>query len=378
MKAALLIALFLFLTACGTQAQAAAKPSPTMAEVTSTPGEQPTLPPSPSPTEAAPPAATPSPTSVDLTAASTPTVEPTEGCIDKAAFSEDVTIPDGTLIQMGDSFTKTWRVQNAGTCTWTGYQLAYTGGEAMNGPMSIPMPEIKPGDYGNVSVDLQAPQRGGGAIGYWHFLNAAGQAFGVGSVADGPLWVQINVEYPLPAEGTPEAANTSTSVISNTSSSATSSTSSTVTPTAQTSQGGCVYSLNSDYEVQILSLINNARAQNGAGPLALDDKLNAAALAHSMDMACNGIISHTGTDGSTWYDRVKAQGFANYNSDRENIYVGDPAFGGDAQGAFTWWMNSAIHHKTLMNPDQKLIGISYVYSKNSAYGGNYTTEFARP
>ena len=247
----------------------------------------------------------------------------------------------------------------------------------MNGPMSTPMPEIKPDAYGNVSVDLQAPQRGGGATGYWHFTNAAGQTFGVGAEADGLLWVQVNVDYPPPAGGTPVASNTLTSVASNTSTSAVSNTSTSAVPTAQTSQSGCVYSLNSDYEAQILALINNVRAQNGLGALALDSQLNAAALEHSLDMACNATISHTGTDGSTWYDRVKKQGFANYNSDRENIYVGSPAFGGDAQGAFTWWMNSAIHRKTLMNPDQKLIGISYVYSDASAYGGNYTTEFAR-
>jgi uncharacterized protein YkwD len=41
-------------------------------------------------------------------------------------------------------------------------------------------------------------------------------------------------------------------------------------------------------------------------------------------------------------------------------------------------MNSEIHRKTLMNPDQKLVGISYIYSDSSAYGGNYTTVFARP
>jgi len=95
-------------------------------------------------------------------------------------------------------------------------------------------------------------------------------------------------------------------------------------------------------------------------------------------MACNAIISHTGSDGTNWYDRVRKQGFANYNSARENIYVGNPAFGGDANGAFTWWMNSEIHRKTLMNADQKLIGISYIYSDASTDGGNDTTVFARP
>jgi uncharacterized protein YkwD len=280
------------------------------------------------------------------------------------------------VIKMGESFTKTWRIRNEGTCNWSGYELVYAGGEAMNGAMSNPMPEIKPDTYGNVSVELTAPQRGGGATGYWLFKNTAGETFGVGAEGDGLLWVQINVTYPLPSSATPVAAGTTpvtagAAPVSATPSSASDS-------TTQTSQAGCGYTRNVDYESQILDLVNNFRAQNGLGALALDSQLNAAALEHSLDMACNAIISHTGTDGTTWYDRVRKQGFANYNSARENIYVGNPAFGGDAQGAFTWWLNSEIHRKTLMNPDAKLIGVAYIYSDASAYGGNYTTVLARP
>jgi uncharacterized protein YkwD len=106
--------------------------------------------------------------------------------------------------------------------------------------------------------------------------------------------------------------------------------------------------------------------------------LAAAALAHSMDMACNNFVSHVGSDGSLWYNRVAAQGYANYNASRENIYVGNPAFGGTADGAFAWWWNSQIHHDNMLNPDVSQIGIAYVYNPNSEYGGYYTTVFARP
>jgi uncharacterized protein YkwD len=361
-KAIHFLTLCLLLAACGTPQQVTAPSIPTTPPATSTPDELPTPLPSATSPEAASPTATPSPTPAEVAALPSPTALPAQNCIDKAAFSEDVTIPDGTLIHRGDSFTKVWRIHNEGTCTWTGYQLVYAGGEAMNAAMSYPLPEIRPDDYGNISLDLQAPQRGGGFTGYWHFKNAAGQTFGVGAEDDGLLWVQINVDYPPPVAGTPVASNTSPAA----------------TPTSVTAQGSCAYSRNRDYESQILTLINNVRTQNGLGALAPDDRLSAAALDHSLDMACNAIISHTGTDGSTWYDRVKAKGFANYTSDRENIYVGNPAYGGDAQGAFDWWMNSEIHRKTLMNPDAKLIGIAYVYSDASTYGGNYTTEFARP
>jgi uncharacterized protein YkwD len=94
-------------------------------------------------------------------------------------------------------------------------------------------------------------------------------------------------------------------------------------------------------------------------------------------MACNDFISHNGSDGSTWYDRIKAQGYANYSSARENIYVGNPAFGGDAQGAFTWWMNSKIHHDNILYPTVTELGIAYVFNQNSTYAGYYTLDLAR-
>ena len=44
----------------------------------------------------------------------TPTPKP---CY-QLSFISDVTIPDGSKIVAGTSFTKTWRIQNSGTCKW--------------------------------------------------------------------------------------------------------------------------------------------------------------------------------------------------------------------------------------------------------------------
>ena len=134
---------------------------------------------------------------------------------------------------------------------------------------------------------------------------------------------------------------------------------------------------NPAYEQQILSLINAARGDAGLKPLAMQSQLNAAALAHSTDMACFDYVSHIGTDGTDWFRRIAAQGYP-YAVALENIYVGNPAFGGDAQGAFTWWMNSPIHHANIMNPQVTQVGISYVFKPDSGYGGYYTLNLAQP
>lgn len=309
-------------------------------------------------------------------------------CLNKAAFYADVTIPDDTVIRQGEKFTKTWQVRNEGDCTWKDYKLVYAGGEAMNAAPSNPIPEAKPGDIIEFSVDMTAPGRGGTYLSYWQFSTTSGQTFGVGSGANGMLWARIQVDYSsgettIGSTSTTQTDNATTTNVStggttNSSSSSSSSTPSNSSSTPSSTPAGCNYTLNPDYENQILNLINKARADNGLGPVTRDSELDAAALEHSLDMACNNFISHTGSDGSLWYQRTAKHGFANSNSARENIYTGSPDFGGDAAGAFTWWMNSKIHRDNILYDSVTEVGISYVYCANATYGGLYTLVLARP
>jgi uncharacterized protein YkwD len=94
-------------------------------------------------------------------------------------------------------------------------------------------------------------------------------------------------------------------------------------------------------------------------------------------MACNNFISHTGSDGSSWGTRIAAQGYA-ANLALENIYSGDPTFGGDAQGAVNWWLNSAVHYANIMNPKVTEIGVGYASSASALYVGRLTAVFAAP
>src|SRR5512143_426233 len=56
---------------------------------------------------------------------------------DWAQFVADVTIPDGTQIQPGATFTKTWRLKNIGYCTWTtAYSMVYDSGTQMGNTVS--------------------------------------------------------------------------------------------------------------------------------------------------------------------------------------------------------------------------------------------------
>ena len=49
-----------------------------------------------------------------------------------------VTVPDGTVFNPGDTFTKTWRLENTGSCAWTtGTALVFTSGDLMGAPTEV-------------------------------------------------------------------------------------------------------------------------------------------------------------------------------------------------------------------------------------------------
>jgi hypothetical protein len=133
-----------------------------------------------------------------LQASATPqpsaTLRPITRC-DQAAFVRDVTIPDNTSLGSNASFTKTWRVQNTGTCTWTSaYRLVFTSGAQMGGAAAVALPRaVAPGESVDISVNLTAPASTGTYRGNWMLRNGAGNLFGVGSQANGPVFVQIKV-----------------------------------------------------------------------------------------------------------------------------------------------------------------------------------------
>ncbi len=83
-------------------------------------------------------------------------------------YVNDVSIPDNTQMAPGQSFTKTWRVRNAGSCAWeAGFKFAFVGGEQMSGatytlPAAVPVnTEI------DISVAMVAPSKAGTLRGNW-------------------------------------------------------------------------------------------------------------------------------------------------------------------------------------------------------------------
>lgn len=111
-----------------------------------------------------------------------------------ASFVSDVTVPDNTSFIVEKPFTKTWRLKNVGTCTWTSaYKLVFDSGERMGGPESQPLTTgaVAPGETIDISVNLTAPALAGTYKSNWKIKDDKGAIFGLSS---GPFWVQVKVK----------------------------------------------------------------------------------------------------------------------------------------------------------------------------------------
>ncbi|MDO8754336.1 MAG: NBR1-Ig-like domain-containing protein [Anaerolineales bacterium] len=132
----------------------------------------------------------------------TPLPPPTSTC-NVMQFMTDVTIPDGTIMTPGQTFTKTWRLKNIGACAWTpSYAIAFSDGNAMNGPSTQAMVgTVNPGQTIDISVNLTAPASTGDYTGNWKLRDGSGVLFG-------KFYVQIKVQNPPTATNTLPSSHT--------------------------------------------------------------------------------------------------------------------------------------------------------------------------
>lgn len=118
------------------------------------------------------------------------------GC-NNAIFVDDVTYRDGAVVAPGQAFTKTWRLQNNGTCAWnTNYKLAFVNGEAMSGAATALTQTVNAGSTVDISVSMVAPSTPKSYTGYWRMVNDSGQAFGMS------IYVQVVVSGASVTPGT--------------------------------------------------------------------------------------------------------------------------------------------------------------------------------
>ena len=145
------------------------------------------------------------PLAATITAAPTTAGAQVQFCTASASLVGE-TFPDGTILQPGTTFTKSWSIQNNGTCVWdSSWQLVFYGGALMDGVTVYNFPQpAQPGDTVDVPIILRAPAQGGQHTGEWMLKSPWGESFGVGQYSV-PLSVSIVV-----GSLTPESRRTET------------------------------------------------------------------------------------------------------------------------------------------------------------------------
>jgi uncharacterized protein YkwD len=136
-------------------------------------------------------------------------------------------------------------------------------------------------------------------------------------------------------------------------------------------------------EAYFLQLVNASRAEVGAKPLAFDAELVKAAGAHSDWMVTQDVFSHTGANGSTVGDRIKAAGYGATAWGENIAYISGSGAAVldevDVRQLHTNLMNSAGHKANILSTNYTEIGIGLTQGDYNGRPAIFVTEnFGRP
>ena len=112
-------------------------------------------------------------------------------CSDGLTFLNDLTIPDGTIVQPGEHLDKRWQVENSGDCNWmSDYRLRLVSGPAMEVPVEQALYPARGGVQAELRMVFTAPEEAGLYRSAWQAYNSQGEAFG------DPFFIEVVVQAP--------------------------------------------------------------------------------------------------------------------------------------------------------------------------------------
>ena len=105
------------------------------------------------------------------------------------------------------------------------------------------------------------------------------------------------------------------------------------------------------FNLQMVSMINDFRRQNGVSPVQLDNSLNYVSCQHSNWMRANNNLDHTGVDGTDPFQRCAR---ARTNCNAENIAFHSNK---DINWMMEFFRNSPSHRANMLNSEYTKVGI---------------------
>ena len=129
-------------------------------------------------------------------------------------------------------------------------------------------------------------------------------------------------------------------------------------------------------KAELLRLHNEARAQNGAGALCIQQNLMHSAQGHATDMLERDFYAHETPEGLIPAERISRAGypFATCGENNNRVsgsYGGEPGKG-ELREAFESWMESPGHRENLLNPAFREVGFGLETGSYSPEPGTTT------
>jgi len=121
-----------------------------------------------------------------------------------------------------------------------------------------------------------------------------------------------------------------------------------------------------EYAKKMITLINQARKENGLGELKLNNSLESTAMIRSKEIVT--LFSHTRPDQTSCFTAITIS----YRTVGENIAAGQFTI----EEVFNAWMNSEGHRANILSDKFTDIGISLYYDPNSTYKYYWVQMFA--
>ena len=139
-----------------------------------------------------------------------------------------------------------------------------------------------------------------------------------------------------------------------------------------------IAALNSTFESELISLINNYRQSKGLNSLLVHSDLMRASRYHAADMGHENYFEHATHNrinnqlqrGVSTFKRIKRfySGFANTENCGAGYYSPDAVFKG--------WVDSPGHHVNLLNENSTHIGVGFYQTNHSKYKSYWVFESA--
>lgn len=126
-----------------------------------------------------------------------------------------------------------------------------------------------------------------------------------------------------------------------------------------------------DYQQEVLDLVNAERAKYGLAPLEMgDDNLNAAAMKRAEEIAT--VNSHTRPDGTKCFTVLNEYGVTDQPTG-ENAAWGSVS----PEEVVKAWMNSEGHRANILNPEARKMGVGFYYNSSSTWGHQWIQIFTK-